>query len=127
MRELSSEKIKSAFALINLGNEKESEVEHSTKFIPGITFTDFGMSTGENINVIFMQTAPVGKKTNKHIFFAKYSLLYIIRGKNSLFWFENYPISLLKQFKLSLCRVFYFTEKSDLFFQVLIAVLRHKT
>ena len=65
MRELSSEKIKSAFALINIGNEKESEVEHTTKFIPGITFTDFGMTTGENINVLFMQTAPVGKKNKQ--------------------------------------------------------------
>ena len=61
MRELSSEKIKSAFALVNLGNQRETDVEHSTKFIPGLNVTSLGDPIGENVKVVFLHTTPVGK------------------------------------------------------------------
>ena len=59
MKELDSEKLKSAFALINLEYESQLEVEHTAKFTPAVIAKKV-MANGENIPVIFMETAAVG-------------------------------------------------------------------
>ena len=61
MLEINSERLKSAFALVNLENEFQREVEHTARFLPAVMEKKNISISGENLPIMFMESSAVGK------------------------------------------------------------------
>ena len=61
MKEIDSDRIKSAFALLSLEDNNQNELENLIKFTPAVTYKRIEADTGENVSVIFIQAASFGE------------------------------------------------------------------